>query len=201
MHKLYQVSRFAKWKQSVRPALHGFRDRFDLYKQWIESQPDHNFLFLEFGVSKGVSIRWWTQHLHHPDARFVGFDTFEGIPEDWGTRKKGSYTNEGKVPEVKDPRCTFQKGLFQHSLPGFIEQTNLNRRLIVHLDADLYSATLFVLTSLAPHLKPTDIIVFDEFTVTTHEFRAWMDFLEAFPFSSEVVGESGDYTQVMIALT
>ena len=31
------------------------------------------------------------------------------------------------------------------------------------MDADLYSATLFTLTSFAPFLKKGDIILFDEF--------------------------------------
>lgn len=41
------------------------------------------------------------------------------------------------------------------------------------LDADLYPATLFTLTILAPYLNKGDIKLFDEFVVPTHEFMAY----------------------------
>ena len=70
----------------------------------------------------------------------------------------------------------------------------------MHLDADLYSSTLFALTSLAPHLKPGDIILFDEFGVPMHEYRAFMDFLSAYPFDYEVLGAVNNYLHVGMKL-
>jgi hypothetical protein len=67
---------------------------------------------------------------------------------------------------------------------------------VVHLDADLYSSTLFALTSLASRLKPGDILLFDEFAVPLHEYRAFMDFLSAYRFDYEVLGAVNHYLHV-----
>ena len=61
------------------------------------------------------------------------------------------------------------------------------------LDADLYTATLFVLTSLAPFLKKDDIIFFDEFVVPTHEFMAYHQFINSYYFDLELLGAANNY--------
>jgi hypothetical protein len=61
------------------------------------------------------------------------------------------------------------------------------------LDADLYTATLFALTSLAPYLKEGDIILFDEFVVPTHEFMAYKNFIESYYFDLELIGAANNY--------
>lgn len=44
-------------------------------------------LFLEFGVLDGDSIRHWAGLNANPGSRFVGFDSFEGIPAAWRERE------------------------------------------------------------------------------------------------------------------
>ena len=61
------------------------------------------------------------------------------------------------------------------------------------LDADLYSSTLFVLTSLAPFVKKDDIIFFDEFAVPTHEFRAYQHFISSYYVNLELLGAASNY--------
>ena len=61
-----------------------------------------------------------------------------------------------------------------------IETCFETRPKIIHLDADLFSSTIFVLSQLYPYLKKGDIIFFDEFNVANHEFLAFKIFTESF---------------------
>src|SRR5450755_2629181 len=64
-----------------------------------------NLLYLEFGVASGSSFFWWMKKNTHPDSAFRGFDTFEGLPEDWGGYKKGAMAFD--QAETADSRGDF----------------------------------------------------------------------------------------------
>lgn len=202
LHKVYCLGKFAQWKKQyyTSSALTGYADHFALYSALIYHEKLHLFSYLEFGVSKGNSMKWWLSKTPHVNAQFFGFDTFEGIPDDWGTRPKGSYTNEGRIPKVKDTRCKFIKGMFQDTLLPFLQHHKLSGQLILHFDADLYNSTLFCLFAIAPFLKPGDILIFDEFDITTHEFRALYDFQSVFKIDYELIGESNNYNKVVLKI-
>jgi hypothetical protein len=151
--------------------------------------------YLEFGVASGRSFKWWVNANTNPDSVFTGFDTFTGLPENWDVFKAGDMTQQGNIPDVNDKRATFQKGLFQETLPKFLENYNFKSRKIIHLDADLYSSTLYALTMLAPYLKEGDILIFDEFAVPTHEFKAFLDFKSSFYFKFELIYAGNNYLQ------
>ncbi|HEX2617509.1 MAG TPA: TylF/MycF/NovP-related O-methyltransferase [Flavobacteriales bacterium] len=142
--------------------------------------------YLEFGVFQGRSFRWWVEHNTHPDSRFYGFDTFTGLPEDWGGFKAGDMS--AGIPDIRDPRVTFVKGLFQDTLPGFIAGWKGTGRKVIHLDADLYTSTLYVLCSLAPYLRAGDVLLYDEFAVPEHEYLAFRNFSDSFRVKYEVIG-------------
>ena len=149
-----------------------FSNREDHYAHVYDSEVHNNEIcYLEFGVFKGDSIKWWLMKNTNPGSRFYGFDTFEGLPEKWGNYTKGDFYSN--IPHIVDSRLKFIKGLFQDTLYSFLKDVQLNKRLVIHLDADLFSSTLFVLTSLAPFLKKGDIILFDEFNVPNDEFSAF----------------------------
>lgn len=121
--------------------------------------------FLEFGVFRGQSMREWLGINRHPDSRFFGFDSFEGLPEDWdsGKRKKGDFTCDGDIPDIDDPRVRFYKGWFKDTLPGFLDTFEPRSKLVVHMDADLYSSTVYVLMQLDRFLPKGTPVVFDDF--------------------------------------
>jgi len=178
-----------------------YNKRYDLYKHVIETEKlEANIDYLEFGVAGGHSFKWWVQHVKDSNSTFAGFDTFTGLPEDWGPFKKGAMSNNDAAPDIKDDRVTFYQGLFQQTLAGFLKNHQFNKRTIIHLDADIYSATLFVLTSLAPFIKKGDILFFDEFNVPMHEFKAFNEWVSSFYIDYEVLGAVNNFYQVAIKI-
>jgi O-methyltransferase len=84
------------------------------------------------------------------------------------------------------------KGWFQNSLPPFLQAFRPRNRLLIHCDADLYTSTLFVLCTLHSYLKPGSLIVFDEFSGATDEFRAFTDYTSSFLQKFRVVAQVGN---------
>jgi O-methyltransferase len=153
-------------------------------------------LYLEFGVASGSSFFWWMKKNTNPNSLFRGFDTFEGLPEDWGGFKKGAMSFE--QTQVNDGRAEFIKGIFQDSLFPFIESNKSllsTKHKVIHMDADLFSSTIFVLSQLYPYLRKGDIIFFDEFNVANHEFLAFKIFTEAFYVKLRPVGAVNNFYQ------
>ena len=77
---------------------------------------------------------------------------------------------------------------------------DFSRRLVIHLDADLFSSTLYVLTTLARHFKTGDIIFFDNFICSLDEFRAFEDWSKSYRVNYEVLGEVDEYIRVCIKI-
>ncbi|MFY9743488.1 MAG: glycosyltransferase [Candidatus Sulfotelmatobacter sp.] len=153
--------------------------------------------YLEFGVYRGDSIKWWSERIATSGARFIGFDTFTGLPEQWHEgAPPGTFSTQGNPPITHDSRVNFEVGMFQETLPEFIRRFKRNKKLVLHLDADLYSSTLFVLTSIASMLTPGDLLFFDEFATPRHEFRAFSDCVKAFGIKCDVVGAVNGFNQV-----
>jgi O-methyltransferase len=72
----------------------------------------------------------------------------------------------------------------------------LSGRVVVNMDADMFTSTLFVLTTLAPDLKCGDLIFFDEFSYPLDEFRAFEEFVQSFRVKYEVIAAVYGYTRV-----
>lgn len=151
---------------------------------------DKDVLFLEFGVFKGESFRFFVDSFRSANSRFFGFDTFEGLPEDWGHRVKGTFTTQGKPPQIDDERAVFVKGLFQETLPYTDLPSGDGRQVILHLDADLYSSTLFVLAQMWQRYAQAEVI-FDEFI--GDECRALHNFTQAFPSRVTFRTQDGEF--------
>jgi O-methyltransferase len=184
-------SSFKSWTGLHRPeSLPSFRRREDLWEHVIRSHIRNSpVLYLEFGVFDGYSIRYFSSRLPQPDSRFVGFDTFTGLPENWGGLDAGTFDLGKRTPAIDDSRVSFKVGLFQDTLPGFLETLRAtNRQVVIHCDADLYSSTLYVLSQLA-FLIDGAIVIFDEFNALPHEFRALQDFSRAYRKSYRLIGD------------
>ena len=77
--------------------------------------------------------------------------------------------------------------------PGFLKEFTLRSRLVVHSDSDLYSSTLFTLANLNTLLVPGSVIIFDDFWMPTHVFRAFADYRNAFWRSAHPVAMNSEY--------
>ncbi|RYY89293.1 MAG: hypothetical protein EOO15_06620 [Chitinophagaceae bacterium] len=156
--------------------------------------------YMEFGVAGGHSFKWWLEHNTNAESRFSGFDTFEGLPEKWGPFEKGAMAVSMDSLDIHDNRARFYKGLFQDTLLPFLEQYDGRNRRLIHLDADLFSSTIFTMSQLYRFLKPGDILLFDEFAVPQHEFLAFKIFTESFYVDYEVIGAANNYLFVAVKI-
>jgi len=160
--------------------------------------------YLEFGVAGGESFRAWLQLSSHAQSRFFGFDSFEGLPENWQSDSpRGAYSTGGQIPHVDDARATFVKGLFQDTVDDFSLGFTRKNRLVLHMDADLYSSTLYVLMTMQRHIRPGTIILFDEFTARgfTDEYAALEDFCTACRRSYAIVARRTDFAKLAVMIT
>jgi O-methyltransferase len=138
------------------------------------SQSD-KVLYLEFGVARGDSMRWWSRHLLRRETRLHGFDSFEGLPEEGGPWVKGQFGTDGKLPIIHDDRVKFFQGWFQETLPRY--EPPAHETLVMNIDADLYSSTSYVLRCMRPYIRKGSFIYFDELNQPEHEQRAFDEFL------------------------
>ncbi len=215
LERLVWLYHFSKWLKDHNACVeHADRrslwqmlfDRFEL-----QSNP---FTYLEFGVYQGYSIRWWAERSQNAETRFIGFDTFTGLPEDWDSiRPKGTFDTGGNIPKINDERVSFEVGLFQDTLEPFIaknpslcapadQREPPSRILMVHLDSDLYTSTLYCLVTLRHCLRPGDVLIFDDFSVhyIDTEFRAFIDFADTFSIKYELLGCTERYIQVALQI-
>jgi hypothetical protein len=136
--------------------------------------------YLEFGVAHGKSMQEISKIFTSPDARFYGFDSFIGLPEKWLMHDIGAFSNNGRAPQIGDDRVSFVKGWFQNSVPPFLAdfQKQPSRPTLIHFDADLYSSSLFLFTSLW-HQFDEYFFLMDDFI--HDEVVAFRDFVSAYP--------------------
>jgi hypothetical protein len=180
-HALVQTQAFVNYLRIGR----WMRDRGFLFSDRVSSREevwaamitkvrDQKVLYLEFGVAYGESMQFWSLELKSPTSALHGFDSFEGMPEQGGPWRKGQFDNGGAVPKSDDPRVSFFKGWFDQVLPSYALPAH--DVLVINMDADLYSSTIYVLNHLRPHIKPGTLIYFDEMNHVDHEPRAFDQF-------------------------
>ena len=147
---------------------------------------------LEFGVGNGDSTRliakivseWWADK----DIQIIGFDWFEGLPEDWVSDNdntlaapKGAFSQHGKIPEIEGVK--FYVGLFDDTIHRYIK-AEAQPIALLHVDCDLYSSTKTIFDNLHPYIVEGTIIVFDEWNYlhdekfNDHEQKAFYEYVE-----------------------
>jgi hypothetical protein len=150
--------------------------RDEIFELIAADVADDAVLYLEFGVFEGASMRAWSRLLRNPGSQLHGFDSFEGLPEEWSLNEnRGHFSTGGEPPRIDDSRVRFFEGWFEDTLPAY--EPPPHERLVVNVDADLYSSAARVLAAVEPLLEPGAYVYFDEFNDRMHELRAFDEFL------------------------
>jgi Methyltransferase domain len=138
-----------------------------------------NTLWLEFGVASGSSINYISKFTKD---KVYGFDSFEGLPEKWRDGfDKGAFSRNGNLPNVNN-NVVLIKGWFNETLLPFIKSQN-KKVSFIHIDADLYSSTKYILDTLKDYIDIDCVVVFDEllnypgYDGENGELRAWYEFI------------------------
>lgn len=151
-------------------------------------------LYLEFGVHNGGTINIIASSTKN---KVYGFDSFEGLPEDWtGMHSKGHFAC--KIPENLPENVELVVGLFEDTLPKFIEKHKDKKVAFVHVDCDLYSSTKCIFDNLKDIFLNGATICFDELIDygneeewKHHEWKAWHEFLEETNYKWVCLGKYG----------
>jgi hypothetical protein len=146
-------------------AAYSFLDRFEGLSLSIQEAkrrfPDRNCV-MEFGVYKGGMINY--QAKQFPGLNFVGFDSFQGLRENWrGMAPEKTFDLGGKLPKVRR-NVTLVKGWFAESGPRWkVENPRSGLPLLVHVDCDTYAATVDVLEFCSSYVEHGLVIHFDDY--------------------------------------
>ena len=200
MHKLNAAINYietGRWlnEQKLVPQVRAGRPH-ELFDLIIRDVADQDVLYLEFGVFRGDSMRYWSRRLKNPRAKLHGFDSFEGLPEAWNIDSpQGHFSTNGAIPIIKDSRVKFFKGWFNETLPGY--QMPPHDRLVVDMDADLYSSTIYVLKALESSIVPGTYIYFDEFADRENELRAFSEFVQDTEMRFELIAANRENSKVV----
>ena len=155
---------------------------------------------LEFGVFTGTTLKIIAAA--REAGGVYGFDSFEGLPENWRTGFTAGTFGVDVPPEI--PGAELVVGLFEDTLPGFLA-AHPGPVDLLHIDADLYSAAVTVLTQVGPRLRPGSVIVFDEFFNypgwEDHEARAWREYVAAHDLGFRYEAYTLDHEQVVVRVT
>jgi Methyltransferase domain len=135
-------------------------------------------LYAEFGVNNGGTITYIAKQ--KPAQMIHGFDSFEGLPEDWSgnAMAAGFFSRKGQLPKV--PRnVVLHPGWFDATAPKFAAE-HPGPLAFLHVDCDLYSSTATTFAALSDRIVPGTVIVFDEYfnypNWKAHEHRAFTEF-------------------------
>ena len=135
-------------------------------------------LFLEFGVFSGTSINFFADRRH--DVVFHGFDSFEGLPDDWNgwVAERGRF-KKTELPQVRE-NVELHVGWFDKTIPPFAINHANEKISFLHIDCDLYESTKTVFDLLGDRIVQGTVIVFDEFlnypAWKLHEYKAFTEF-------------------------
>jgi hypothetical protein len=135
-------------------------------------------LVAEFGVATGRTINLIAKSAKQ---KVVGFDSFEGLPDDWHGHNlsRGAFSSGKRLPKTAT-NVELIVGWFDDTLPKFLSKHDQNARLL-HVDCDIYDSAVTILKNFSDRIVPGTVLIFDEYfnypNWRNHEFKAWQEFV------------------------
>jgi hypothetical protein len=117
---------------------------------------------LEFGVFKGKSLRMIDEYWR---GALYGFDSWQGLPEGWDVGSPDRPHPEGtfkcEKPTGYTRRVKLIDGWFSDTIPNWKFDCD-DDIAFLHIDSDLYSSAVCILSQLDSRIVPGTVICFDE---------------------------------------
>jgi hypothetical protein len=158
--------------------------RYELFKLIADKPGD----IVEGGVLKGAGLLYWAKliEIFNPQSRrkVIGFDTFEGYPEDGGKDHDRQTAKDFKQIQIKEKqdvametiletakqqglghRIELVEGKAEESIPKYIKANPGFRAALIDLDFVLYEPTKAALEQLYPCVVTGGVIALDEYAV------------------------------------
>ena len=146
----------------------------EAFKKAHENFPDGGTC-LEFGVYIGHSYMRQVKEIinNYPNSKLIGFDSWQGLPEEtagvWFPERhaKGKFSTTkdivlSKLGELKnDPRFQFVDGFYDKSLTSDLQKT-ISNLIFVNIDVDIHKSCVQVLEFIRPLLQKGTILYFDD---------------------------------------
>lgn len=163
-------------------------------------------LYMEFGVYKGDSLNHIAKRVSGLDggALIFGFDSFQGLPQDWWSNLPEGSFRVDELPSVES-NVRLVKGWFDETLPKFVEDRVGQKASFVHVDCDLYSSARTVLSLLRKLDLNGAVLVFDEYFNypgwQNHEFKAFQEYVKECRVKYKYLGYCRRSEQVAVQIT
>jgi len=158
--------------------------RYELFKLIADKPGD----IVEGGVLKGAGLLYWAKliEIFNPQSRrkVIGFDTFEGYPEDGARGHDRKTAKDFKQIQIQDrqdvalktimetarqqgldQRIELVQGKAEESIPRYVKTHPGFRAALIDLDFVLYEPTLAALESLYSTVVPGGVVALDEYAV------------------------------------
>jgi hypothetical protein len=183
-------------------AVQSFEDIYAVHDFALANATLTQGLFLEFGVYSGKTINYIASKR---TGLVHGFDSFEGLPENWRDGFAKGHFKVGSLPEVR-PNVRLHKGWFETTIPAFLETLEDSSLPIgyLHVDCDLYSSTKTIFELLGSKIVVGSVIVFDEYFNydgwENGEFLAFKEFVESNAIRYDYLTYNSKHEQVAVVI-
>jgi len=158
--------------------------RYELFKLVTDKPGD----IVEGGVLKGAGVLYWAKliQIFNPNSRrkVVGFDTFEGYPEDTSKAHDKRTAKDFTQRQIADAkavsveaimeaadkqglahRIELVKGDASQTVESYVKEKPGFRIALLNLDFVLYDPTLAAMKYLYPRVVPGGVVALDEYAV------------------------------------